>query len=83
VDRAGDHGIRRAEGGHRDQPVVLVTDGDYAQVLGQTISGMMPELPLISIDQIALGEGDFIDIGSPILDGRVVPVSVKTLVFYE
>lgn len=72
-----------AEGGHRDQPVVLVTDGDYAKVLGQTISGMMPQLPLISIDQIALGEGDFIDIGTPILDGRVVPVSVKTLVFYE
>jgi len=70
-------------GRHDQAPVVLVTHGDYAQVLGQTISGIDPDLPLISIDQIGLGEGDFIDIGEPMLDGRVVPVSVKTLVFYE
>src|SRR5690606_12239799 len=64
-------------------PVVLVTEHDYAQVLGQSIKALTPGLPLIAIDQIGLGEGDFIDIGTPMLDGRVVPVSVKTLVFYE
>jgi ethanolamine utilization protein EutA len=64
-------------------PVVLVSERDYAQSLGQTIKGLAPSLPLIAIDQIGLGEGDFIDIGRPMLDGRVVPVSVKTLVFYE
>jgi ethanolamine utilization protein EutA len=67
----------------RDQPVVLVTERDYAQALGQTIKGLAPDLPLIAIDQIGLGEGDFIDIGRPMLDDRVVPVSVKTLVFYR
>lgn len=66
-----------------DAPVVLVTEHDYAQVLGQSIKALTPGLPLIAIDQIGLGEGDFIDIGTPMLDGRVVPVSVKTLVFYE
>jgi ethanolamine utilization protein EutA len=65
------------------QPVVLVTERDYAQALGQTIKGLAPDLPLIAIDQIGLGEGDFIDIGRPMLDHRVVPVSVKTLVFYR
>lgn len=64
-------------------PVVLVTERDYAQALGQTIKGFAPSLPLVAIDQIGLGEGDFIDIGEPMLDGRVVPVSVKTLVFYQ
>lgn len=64
-------------------PVVLVTEHDYAQVLGQSITALTPDLPLVAIDQIGLGEGDFIDIGSPMLDGRVVPVSVKTLVFYQ
>src|SRR5690606_13894788 len=64
-------------------PLVMVTDKDYAQVLGQTIKGQLQELPLVVIDQIGLGEGDFIDIGEPMLDGRVVPVSVKTLVFYH
>jgi ethanolamine utilization protein EutA len=62
-------------------PLVVVTQEDYAQVLGQTVQAMRPGLPLITIDQIGLGEGDFIDIGRPLLDGRAVPVSVKTLVF--
>jgi ethanolamine utilization protein EutA len=64
-------------------PMVLVIERDYAQVLGQTIKSLRPELPLVSIDQIGLGEGDFIDIGEPILGGRVVPLSVKTLIFYH
>jgi ethanolamine utilization protein EutA len=72
-----------AADGPSDHPVVLVTERDYAQSLGQTIKGLAPSLPLVAIDQIGLGEGDFIDIGRPMLDGRVVPVSVKTLVFYE
>jgi ethanolamine utilization protein EutA len=62
-------------------PLVVVIQEDYAQVLGQTLQSIHPNLPLITIDQIGLGEGDFIDIGRPLLDGRAVPVSVKTLVF--
>ena len=65
------------------RPLVMVTEADYAQVLGQTIKQQLPDLPLIVVDQIQLGEGDFIDIGEPLFDGRVVPVSVKTLVFYK
>ncbi|MBB1508863.1 ethanolamine ammonia-lyase reactivating factor EutA [Tessaracoccus sp. MC1756] len=65
------------------RPLVLVTEADYAQVLGQTIKQDLPEVPLIVVDQIHLGEGDFIDIGEPLFDGRVVPVSVKTLIFYQ
>ena len=71
-----------AHAGLPDQvPLVVVTPQDYAQVLGQTLQSLHPQLPLITIDQIGLGEGDFIDIGRPLLDGRAVPVSVKTLVF--
>lgn len=67
----------------RGRPLLLVTEQDYAQVLGQTIKQEFPEVPLIVVDQIHLGEGDFIDIGEPLFDGRVVPVSVKTLIFYQ
>jgi ethanolamine utilization protein EutA len=35
------------------------------------------------VDQAGLQEGDYIDIGRPLLDGRVVPLSVKTLIFYH
>ncbi|MFZ6019856.1 MAG: ethanolamine ammonia-lyase reactivating factor EutA [Chloroflexota bacterium] len=64
-------------------PLVLITEADYAQVLGQTIRSLNTHIPLISVDQVDLAEGDFIDIGEPILDGRVVPLSVKTLIFYH
>ena len=64
-------------------PLLVVVQRDYAQALGQTVKGMLPALPLIAIDQVGLQEGDYIDIGSPIMDGRVVPLMVKTLVFYQ
>jgi ethanolamine utilization protein EutA len=71
------------DGGQSDRPLVLVLQQDYAQVLGQTIHTLRPGLPLVVIDQVGLGEGDFIDIGTPVLDGRAVPLSIKTLVFYD
>ncbi len=75
--------VAHHDAGHRDRPLVLVLQQDYAQVLGQTLQSIRPGLPLIVIDQVGLGEGDFIDIGLPVLDGRAVPLSIKTLVFYD
>jgi ethanolamine utilization protein EutA len=66
-----------------DKPLVIIIERDYAQALGQTIKGLMPVRPLLVIDQVGLKEGDYIDIGLPLMDGRVVPLSVKTLVFYN
>lgn len=74
---------RYAEQRNTGRPLVLVLERDYAQALGQTIHALRPDLPLVVIDQVGLGEGDFIDIGLPLLGGRVVPLSVKTLIFYH
>ena len=65
------------------QPLVLVIGRDYAQALGQSIQARDPQRPLVVVDQVGLDEGDFIDLGTPILDGRAIPLSVKTLVFYR
>ena len=65
------------------RPLVIIIGRDYAQALGQTIKAMIPQRPLLVIDQVGLSEGDYIDIGAPLMDGRVVPLSVKTLVFYH
>ncbi len=65
------------------RPLIGIIGRDYAQALGQTIKGLVPDRPLIIIDQVGLEEGDYIDIGAPLMEGRVVPVSVKTLIFYH
>ena len=66
-----------------DRPLVVIIERDYAQALGQTVKGLAPSRALLVIDQVGLSEGDYIDIGTPLMDGRVVPLSVKTLIFYH
>jgi ethanolamine utilization protein EutA len=66
-----------------ERPLILILGRDYAQSLGQAIKALSPQRALLSIDQVGLDEGDYIDIGLPMMDGRVVPLSVKTLVFYR
>lgn len=65
------------------RPLVAIIEHDYAQALGQTVKAMAPDRPLLVIDQVGLQEGDYIDVGAPMMDGRVVPLSVKTLIFYH
>jgi len=66
-----------------DRPLIVIIERDYAQALGQTVKGLAPSRSLLVIDQVGLSEGDYIDIGTPLMDGRVVPLSVKTLIFYH
>src|SRR5574342_81229 len=63
--------------------LIAIIERDYAQALGQTVKGLAPTRSLLVIDQVGLSEGDYIDIGTPLMDGRVVPLSVKTLIFYH
>jgi hypothetical protein len=41
------------------------------------------EREIVCIDGLSLRANDFIDVGAPIHNGRVLPVVVKTLVFPE
>ncbi len=66
-----------------DRPLIAIIERDYAQALGQTVKGLAPSRALLVIDQVGLSEGGYIDIGTPLMDGRVVPLSVKTLIFYH
>lgn len=65
-------------------PLVVVLDADLAGIVGQILRDELGVgVPIICIDQIALSDLDFIDIGAVVSGKSVVPVVVKSLVFAE
>lgn len=65
-----------------NQPIMMCFDTDIGNSIGNIMrreTGILNEI--LSIDEITLKEGDFVDIGAPIIEDVVVPVVVKTLVF--
>lgn len=63
-------------------PLVVVVREDMAKALGQCLYTLLPrEYPFVCIDSVDVQNGDYIDIGKPVVAGSVLPVVVKTLVF--
>ena len=65
-----------------DFPLVVVLENDIGKALGHALKVQLKHAKdVICIDGIRTLSGDYIDIGAPIADGRVVPVVIKTLIF--
>lgn len=63
-------------------PVVLVFDSDVGRMIGHQLNKEMNlNLDLISIDELELGDFEFIDIGEQVKGLSSVPVVIKSLVF--
>jgi ethanolamine utilization protein EutA len=66
------------------RPLVVATDGDIAATLGAVLRDELRlSGDLITLDNLELGELDYIDVGAPVPPSGVVPVIVKSLVFRE
>lgn len=65
-----------------DVPLVIIVEHDIAKALGQTIQTYLEyKKDIVCIDAVNVSNGDFIDIGKPLANGRVVPIVIKTLAF--
>jgi len=66
----------------QNSPLIIVIEADCGKVLGQCISANANRpIEMVCIDQLEVEDCDYIDIGKPLMGGRVVPVVLKTLVF--
>jgi ethanolamine utilization protein EutA len=64
-------------------PVILIFETDIACSVGNVIRRETRlKNNLLSLDELKLKEGDWIDIGAPLVNGQVFPVTVKSLVFH-
>ena len=64
-------------------PVILIFETDIACSVGNVIrreTGLKTNL--LALDELKLKEGDWIDIGEPLVADQVFPVTVKSLVFH-
>ena len=63
-------------------PLFLVLDVDMARSLGTVLKEEFKlDRAVIAIDNIDVGDLDYIDIGKPMGVSQVVPVTVKSLIF--
>ncbi len=66
----------------RNAPIILVFEKDVANSVGNVmVRETRAKSNIVSIDEIDVNEGDFLDIDKPKAGGLVVPVVVKNLVF--
>jgi ethanolamine utilization protein EutA len=64
------------------KPVILIFEKDIACSVGNVIRRETRlDTNLLSLDELSLDDGDWIDIGEPLVGGQVFPVTVKSLVF--
>ena len=64
-------------------PIILIFETDIACGVGNVIRRETElKTNLLTLDELNLKEGDWIDIGEPLVDGQVFPVTVKSLVFH-
>ncbi|MFX0113750.1 MAG: ethanolamine ammonia-lyase reactivating factor EutA [Candidatus Hodarchaeota archaeon] len=75
--------VRAAKGKNRsDLPMVMVFEQDIGNSVGNVMARETSLTKnIISIDELDVHEGDFIDIGIPKAAGQLVPVVIKTLIF--
>lgn len=75
-----------AAGLHRalppDTPLILIAEFDIAKALGQMLCRATAGVrSVLAVDEIRTDQNNYVDFGRPVMNGLVIPVVVKTLIF--
>lgn len=63
-------------------PIILIFERDIGNSIGNVIRRETSiKENLMAIDELSLNDGDWIDLGAPLVSGQVFPVTIKSLVF--
>lgn len=62
-------------------PLIIVARQDLGKVLGMLLQPYLQDRKLAVIDEVVTRDGDYIDIGKPLFEGEIVPVTIKSLAF--
>jgi ethanolamine utilization protein EutA len=64
----------------KKSPIIVLLEEDFAKALSQVIRRLAkPNTKIICLDKIVTINGDYIDIGEPIMSA--IPVVIKTLIY--
>ncbi|MEA4933326.1 MAG: ethanolamine ammonia-lyase reactivating factor EutA [Lawsonibacter sp.] len=62
--------------------MIIILECDIAKALGLALrEALQGRRQVICVDGVKVEQGDYVDLGKPVLDGLVIPLVVKTLLF--
>lgn len=62
-------------------PLIVLVERDIGKSLGNALTSRLgTQRELICLDGVSARSGDYIDVGIPVANGRVIPVVIKTLI---
>ena len=62
-------------------PLIVICPQDLGKALGMELQPQVGQRQLAVIDEVQTREGDYLDIGAPIFNGNLLPITVKSLAF--
>ncbi len=81
IQKCVDALIKFAEKYLSELPLILVAQQDLGKVLGMLLQPYIGNRKLAVIDEVVTRDADYIDIGNPLFEGEIVPVTIKSLAF--
>jgi len=74
--------VHAAEAQPPGRPLLVLVEDDFAKSLGQALARRLNGArPVVCVDSICAQQGDYVDLGRPLMNGMAVTVVVKTLIF--